>query len=426
METTYFYDTCALLNVGGEAFKHPFIVSPVTLEELDHIKTSANKDEITKELQRNVSRLLKQNKGKYQVVSPTLYDDINSIREEFHVQETNDNLIIASVVYVIRTHMAENIVFCTDDINANLIASTVFDIPTVGSDAILGELEDYTGYKDVDLTDDELGELLSHPTENTFGCLPNQYLVIHDPNNIEVVDALKWTGAEFVQLQSKQFDSYHINKDDLDVRTLDIYQKCALDSMLTNQVTVMRGAAGTGKTWLGFSYLVWLLDTHQIEKIYVACNTVASKDSAQLGFYPGTKDEKVLGTNIGGILSDNLGDRIELESMIQKEQIELLPMCDARGRSLSKGYYAVYMTEAENMTVSLMQLLIQRLGENTKCILEGDNDQQLDRYAYYGYNNGMRRASEVLRGSNLYGEVKLPIIHRSTIAGLAQKMTERG
>ena len=41
---------------------------------------------------------------------------------------------------------------------------------------------------------------------------------------------------------------------------------------------------------------------------------------------------------------------------------------------------------------------------------------------YAGDNNGMRRVSQVFRGSDIYGEVTLKQIYRSKIAELAQQL----
>ena len=41
---------------------------------------------------------------------------------------------------------------------------------------------------------------------------------------------------------------------------------------------------------------------------------------------------------------------------------------------------------------------------------------------YEGINNGMRRASKVFRGEDIYGEIELKLIHRSRIAAIADKM----
>ncbi len=39
-----FYDTCSLLLGLDDIFNEPFVISSITLEELEHIKTSAHKD----------------------------------------------------------------------------------------------------------------------------------------------------------------------------------------------------------------------------------------------------------------------------------------------------------------------------------------------------------------------------------------------
>jgi predicted ribonuclease YlaK len=80
------------------------------------------------------------------------------------------------------------------------------------------------------------------------------------------------------------------------------------------------------------------------------------------------------------------------------------------------------MTESQNTDIDLMKLVLQRTGDDCKVIIEGDYSTQVDSAYYAGVNNGMKRASEVFRGHNFYGEVTLPIIHRSKIAELAEKM----
>ena len=48
MEDKIFYDTCALLTLQKEAFISDFIISNLTLVELESIKTSGLKDEEAK------------------------------------------------------------------------------------------------------------------------------------------------------------------------------------------------------------------------------------------------------------------------------------------------------------------------------------------------------------------------------------------
>jgi predicted ribonuclease YlaK len=97
-------------------------------------------------------------------------------------------------------------------------------------------------------------------------------------------------------------------------------------------------------------------------------------------------------------------------------------MSDIRGYDTSGMRAGVYITEAQNLDISLMKLAIQRIGEDSVCIIDGDQKTQVDDLAFEGSNNGMRRLSKVFRGSALYGEVELKKIHRSQLANLAEKM----
>lgn len=64
--------------------------------------------------------------------------------------------------------------------------------------------------------------------------------------------------------------------------------------MSNNTITMVKGPAGSGKTFISLGFLMSKLEKHEIDHIIIFCNTVATADSAKLGFYPGTKDEKLL------------------------------------------------------------------------------------------------------------------------------------
>ena len=69
-----------------------------------------------------------------------------------------------------------------------------------------------------------------------------------------------------------------------------------------------------------------------------------------------------------------------------------------------------------------MKLALQRIGEDSICIIDGDEKTQVDSVEFAGNNNGMRRASKIFRGTDIYGDVTLKNIHRSRIAELAELM----
>ena len=138
--------------------------------------------------------------------------------------------------------------------------------------------------------------------------------------------------------------------------------------------------------------------------------------------YPGSKNEKLLDSSIGNMLSSKLGGRIAVEQLIAQNKLELLPLSDLRGFDTTGMNCAVYIAEAQNTDIELMKLALQRIGEDSICIIDGDFNTQVDMTQYAGINNGMRRASEVFRGEDLNGEVELKNIYRARIADIAERM----
>ncbi|MDV3428511.1 MAG: PhoH family protein [Bacillota bacterium] len=135
-----------------------------------------------------------------------------------------------------------------------------------------------------------------------------------------------------------------------------MYQLLAVDSLVNNQISLINGPAGSGKTYLSLSYLFSLLDKGSIDKIVIFCNTVATKNSAKLGYYPGTRDEKLLDSQIGNLLMSKLGSRYEVERLIEEELLILLPFSDLRGYDTSGMKAGVYISEAQNLDITLMKL----------------------------------------------------------------------
>lgn len=201
----------------------------------------------------------------------------------------------------------------------------------------------------------------------------------------------------------------------------DVYQAFAADSLAHNQLTMLKGPAGSGKTYLSLGFLFQQLDKGAISKIIVFCNTVATRNSAKLGYYPGTRDEKLLDSQIGNLLISKLGSRIEVERLIDEDKLVLLPLSDIRGYETPDNA-GVYISEAQNLDIDMMQLALTRIGNDSICIIDGDDNAQVDLPAYAGEYNGMKKVSKVYRGSDVYGEVELHFVHRSKIADLARQL----
>ena len=406
-----FYDTNALLNLVDKAFEEEFIISSKTLEEIEHIKTSRNKDEEVKFNARQVARLIDKNQDKIKVIicNNEIYSALDSLRLDY----SPDNIIMATASYYCNN--VSPIVFVSDDINCKILAKNIFNLTVNG----INEENNFTykGFKEVLLSENDLAIFYENLRNNTYLCNVNEYLILKNENN-EMQDVRRWTGEIYETVFNKNINSKLLGK----IKPKDEFQKMAIDSMHNNTITMVRGSAGTGKTYLSLGFLFEQLESKKINKIIVLCNTMATLNSAKLGFLPGTKDEKLLDSSVGNMLMSKIGNKELVESLIEDGKLVLLPMCDIRGYDTTNMKAGVYISESQNMDISLMKLALQRIGKDCICIIDGDYNTQIDYSGFNGANNGMRRTSKVFHGEDIYGEVELQTIYRSQVAEIADRM----
>ena len=405
-----FYDTCSLLLAGESLFESnkKFLLSSITIQELKRIKDSVNKDADTKYSARLMLKLLDENPDNFEIIWHT---DVN--RNDFPMHIDDDIRILSDAYVTNNTEYIDRIIFVTNDISLKAIANHYFGDGMIES--VIEEPDDYKGFKTVQPTEEELDILYSNPDVNVFNCVTNEYLVIKDESQ-QIKDVRCWDGNKYRYLKSAILDSDWFGK----IKAKDIYQQMAIDSLLSNQITMIQGSAGTGKTALSLAFLMSQLDKGIIDKIIVFCNTVATVNSAKLGYYPGSRDEKLLDSQIGNLLASKLGGREAVEIMMKEEKLILLPLSDIRGYDTSGMRAGVYISEAQNLDRTLMKLALQRIGEDCICIIDGDFHQQVDSPHFAGQSNGMRRVSKVFRGQEFYGQIELQNIYRSKISRTAE------
>lgn len=416
IKTRQFYDTCSLLLRAGNLFDEPedFIISSITLQELENIKTSTNKDDNVKFSARQLLHDLDEHFGQYLIINYQNTYAQNITQRDFEL--TNDTKILSCYLECVRLFPEEKIVFITNDLALKSIARVfTSNVQSLEED----KPDDYTGYKEITMSDDCMSDFYTNPCENKWNLQIGEYILVKNTEG-EIVDRLCWNGEYYRHLDYKSFNSRWFGE----VKPIkgDPYQQLACDSLVNNKITMLKGPAGTGKTYLALGFLLHMLDRGQIDKVIIFCNTVATKNSAKLGFYPGSRDEKLLDSQIGNLLISKLGDRIAVEELMNREKLILLPMSDIRGYDTTGMNAGIYISEAQNLDITLMKLALQRIGEDSICIIDGDAQTQVDDVHFAGANNGMRRASKIFRGSDVYGEVELKTIHRSKIAEIAQKM----
>jgi phosphate starvation-inducible protein PhoH and related proteins len=149
-------------------------------------------------------------------------------------------------------------------------------------------------------------------------------------------------------------------------------QKLAKSEILNNTVTVLKGQAGSGKTLLACQIALDMFFNRQIEKIIITRPVVAAADD--IGYLPGGMKEK-MDPWLAPIYANlyMLYDKLHIDKMIENQEIEILPFAFVRGRTFVNA--CVIVDESQNVNNTQTEMIIGRLGLNSKMIFCGDTAQ---------------------------------------------------
>lgn len=146
-----------------------------------------------------------------------------------------------------------------------------------------------------------------------------------------------------------------------------------LEAIRNNQITFAVGPAGTGKSYIATAYAAEQLYYKKINKLIITRPAVEAEES--LGYLPGELDEKYAPylAPVKDILETLLGKSF-VEYCLNTGSIEPLPIAYMRGRTFDNAICII--DEAQNVTPNQMKLLLSRIGENCKFIIDGDITQK--------------------------------------------------
>ena len=155
--------------------------------------------------------------------------------------------------------------------------------------------------------------------------------------------------------------------------TLNEEQKEAKAKILDNTITLLAGAAGSGKTLLACQIALDRLFMREIGKVIITRPTVSKEE---IGFLPGDLREK-MDPWVQPIYQNMylLYDKDKVEKYINDGQIEIVPVSFMRGRTFVDSI--VIVDEAQNVTHEQMEMIVTRIGKGSKMIICGD-DAQVD------------------------------------------------
>ena len=145
----------------------------------------------------------------------------------------------------------------------------------------------------------------------------------------------------------------------------------AIELIKENDITVLVGKAGTGKTACACYAALFAYNHGEIDKIMLTRPMVGTED---MGFLPGGLGEKYtpwlepIYSNFGKMFNKHT-----IEGMIRNEIIEMKPLQFVRGITFENAY--VIIDEFQNINIGQTKLILSRIGQGSKIILCGDTDQ---------------------------------------------------
>lgn len=186
-------------------------------------------------------------------------------------------------------------------------------------------------------------------------------------------------------------------------------QKDAKRLIIENQIVIVTGRAGSGKSLVSAITALDFLFKKQCEKIYVTRATIEVGNS--LGFLPGSLDEKF--NPYLEAFMENLTkcyDTVKIGSLIKEQKIVAYPVQFIRGKTIDD---ILVVEEAQNLSKAQMLAILTRLGKHGKIIINGDNEQKDIRDEY----NGLSYAIELSKKIEEIKWIKLKENHRSDVVG---------
>jgi phosphate starvation-inducible protein PhoH len=190
-------------------------------------------------------------------------------------------------------------------------------------------------------------------------------------------------------------------------------QKEAKRLIIENQIVVITGRAGSGKSLVCAQAALDFLKKKQVECIY---NTRAAIEVGKsLGFLPGALSEKF--DPYMEALVENLikccSDKNEVPKMIEDGKVKALPVQFIRGKTVDD---ILIVEEAQNLTKGEMLAILTRLGKNGKIVINGDNEQT-DIKSSTGEISGLNYVIELSKKIDEIKWIKLATNHRSDLVG---------
>lgn len=151
-------------------------------------------------------------------------------------------------------------------------------------------------------------------------------------------------------------------------------QKEAYKTINDNEISIICGASGTGKSYVALGRAIELLKQREYKQILIVTPLVEVGGKSTMGFLPGDEYQKLFSWSASSIytISKMIG-KSTVDKLIDIEKIQLTALAFLRGRSIDNSI--VILEEGQNCSFEELKTFCTRIGSNSKFIITADLEQ---------------------------------------------------
>ncbi len=261
----------------------------------------------------------------------------------------------------------------------------------------------------------------------------NQYVLL-EAGERQTMPARMASGGRLVRLQIPEALKI---QDGSALKPMNLGQRCLIDALLNPDISMVTcyGQAGTGKTLVAVAAGLHEMFNRRYNGLTVSRPVVAMGD--QLGFLPGTLDEKMrpwlqpIHDALDLLMrpATPLGPRRKQpkkeggegggpvkkpwEHLMEQGIIEVEALCYIRGRSIPNRFFV--LDEAQQLTPQEAKTVVTRMSRGSKLVMLGD-PAQIDNPYVDSRSNGLVYTRNRLKGLPFVAHVSLSRGERSELA----------
>ena len=346
--------------------------------------------------------------------------------------QTNDNLILQTVLGLHKADGGNNVILVTRDTNMRLKADSLGVQAEDYENAHIDIDEQYGGSKDLQVEPEVIQDIYSDgfsDWEGKNGLYPNQFVLL-----TSLTDSNQTAMARFDKEQQRLVRVGRHKEGVWGIFARNKEQLFALDLLLNDDIPLVTldGRAGTGKTLIAIAAGLRKVTDEQTFRRMLVSRPIFPL-GRDVGFLPGDLEEKLnpwmkpIFDNLELLLSNPDTPSVNrspergaaYQPLIDQKIIEVEPLTYIRGRSIPRQFMIV--DEAQNLTPHEVKTVITRAGEGTKIVLTGD-PKQIDNPYVDATSNGLTYVVERFKGSSIAGHVTLRKGERSVLAEKASQL----